>query len=389
MQNNTRMDLLDEKLKMCRKMKGNKAFTLIELLVVIVIIGILATVVVANVSSAQSKAKDAKVKSDMNTVQTAAALYFNEHGDYAALSCSPLATNTCDSTAFTSNLDTNIQSIGNAAKDISSVNSTLTSLTVIAAGNSYQAFAPLSSTLNTSNLQSSVVSSSGSSTQAVSDNTIGLVAYWPLDDASGADSSGNNVTATLAGTTSVGGKFGNARNFNGTSDYITLDQLVGGTSKLDQYFDTGKDWTVALWMNTSTFQDDGGIFFNRYGASQLFGIVTNSSSNSISFSSRDSTGNSIGSGVPSVSVNNWHLLTISRKYQGNITFMFDNTIVNQAADSRIGNFISLAGNHEYFLGKKLNPSDYVTYHYFKGSIDDVRIFNRALTVPEVQSMASQ
>jgi len=59
-------------------------FTLIELLVVISIIGILATLVAANLNSARSRARDAARKSDMKNVQTALRLYYNDNGSYPA-----------------------------------------------------------------------------------------------------------------------------------------------------------------------------------------------------------------------------------------------------------------------------------------------------------------
>lgn len=57
-------------------------FTLIELLVVIAIIGILASVVLASLSQARNKAKDAKRISDMKQIQTALELYYNDNGRY-------------------------------------------------------------------------------------------------------------------------------------------------------------------------------------------------------------------------------------------------------------------------------------------------------------------
>lgn len=61
---------------------NSKGFTLIELLVVISIIGILATLVSANLNSARARARDSERKSDMRSISTALRLYFNDYGKY-------------------------------------------------------------------------------------------------------------------------------------------------------------------------------------------------------------------------------------------------------------------------------------------------------------------
>lgn len=69
-------------------MKSNpllaKGFTIIELLVVIAIIGILSSVVLASVNTARTKALDAKVKTQMATIRTAAENYFSTNGNYGS-----------------------------------------------------------------------------------------------------------------------------------------------------------------------------------------------------------------------------------------------------------------------------------------------------------------
>lgn len=64
------------------KVKTARAFTLIELLVVIAIIGILSSVVLASLSTARLKSRDARRLSDMRQLQTALELYYSVNNSY-------------------------------------------------------------------------------------------------------------------------------------------------------------------------------------------------------------------------------------------------------------------------------------------------------------------
>ena len=64
--------------------KRTKGFTLIELLVVVSLIGVLATLVLANLNAARQRGRDAQRKSDLRNIQTALRLYYNDFDNYPA-----------------------------------------------------------------------------------------------------------------------------------------------------------------------------------------------------------------------------------------------------------------------------------------------------------------
>ena len=67
---------------------GSRGFTLIELLVVISIIGLLSSVVLASLSSARAKAKDAAIKQNVAQMTRLMALNYSDYGSYTQLQSS-------------------------------------------------------------------------------------------------------------------------------------------------------------------------------------------------------------------------------------------------------------------------------------------------------------
>lgn len=67
----------------CRK-SFPTGFTLIELLVVIAIIGLLATIIIVNVSGVQANSRDARRTEDIDSLRKALTLYANDFQGYPA-----------------------------------------------------------------------------------------------------------------------------------------------------------------------------------------------------------------------------------------------------------------------------------------------------------------
>ena len=67
---------------MLKKLKGNGGFTLLEVLLVVALLGILGSMLLPSLDGAAGKAKNAKLASDLTTLDNALLLYKMDEGTY-------------------------------------------------------------------------------------------------------------------------------------------------------------------------------------------------------------------------------------------------------------------------------------------------------------------
>ena len=204
-----------------------------------------------------------------------------------------------------------------------------------------------------------------------------LVGYWKFDEGSGtnvSDSSGNGNTGTWQGTLGsqwTTGKVGSgAGNFNGTSNYISISNQNG--------FASGDNHSSAFaWIKTSLTSSEVVHWYGVYANTEVRSLIINyPSAGQVSFVTIQ---NDV-SITPAVNVddNTWHY--IGYVYNGNksVTFYVDG--VSYSASTAGALNTTIGGSH--IIGRDGNSN----VAYFNGLIDDVRIYNRALSAAEISAM---
>jgi hypothetical protein len=207
-----------------------------------------------------------------------------------------------------------------------------------------------------------------------------LVSLWKLDETSGSivkDSSGDN-NGTLVGDPQwqpAAGKVGGALLFDGDGDYINIGR--------DSDFDITDQITVSAWIKVNQFDREWQAVIAKGDSS--WRIQRNQNENSLEFAC---TSLKIPSGAPwgnllgkrSVNDGQWH--HVAGIYDGNKMYLIIDGDVDasQSASGRIN-----TNNQPVYIGENAEN----TQRFWNGSIDDVRIYNYALTKEEVAALSNK
>ena len=203
---------------------------------------------------------------------------------------------------------------------------------------------------------------------------VGLVAAYNFDENFGgttADVSGNGNTGVINGASWTNqGKFGNALRFDGFSNWVTVNDadsldLSGGMTLEAWIFPTAAtgNWaTVALKEAPP-------------GNNLAYHLQTDPVSHPISFLTTNLVGLQGVTGPQAVALNAWTHL--SATYDGTTLSLYVNGVL--AATQLI------SGNILPSIGPLRFGGNSIWGEYFAGTIDDIRIYNRALNQNEILS----
>ena len=203
--------------------------------------------------------------------------------------------------------------------------------------------------------------------------TTRLVSHWPLDGNADDIIGGNN--GTLYGATSTAG-------VKGLPDTAYLfDGAVGTTIELSNYDFSNKSITVSAWMKLSDPHDWVTIIGDRNTDSDYpFLFVLNPNSHYMSFFSSDLYPVEFDSNIVMDTTQWHHVVVVFDNTAKTVTFYIDGvadmpkSFTGSVSDT--ANHTAIAAN--WFDGKWLNN--------MKGSIDNVRLYDRVLAVDEIQDI---
>ncbi len=193
----------------------------------------------------------------------------------------------------------------------------------------------------------------------------GLVGHYPFtgnaNDISGSGNNGTNNGATL--TTDRFGNSNSAYSFNGTSSFISIPNVAQTGNSARSIF----CWVKFSSTNPNCVVATGSTLANGNSFNLVVGYITNlgvMGTNNDFYPANNAT----------INDNVWHFIGTTFDGAGSIKTYVDGNLDNS------GTFTFNTADQINYIGKS---NDIASENYFDGIIDDVLLYNRALTSTEV------
>lgn len=222
-----------------------------------------------------------------------------------------------------------------------------------------------------------VISVIGSPSTGI-DPPSGLVGLWHADG-SAIDKPGDNNGLLINGATFAAGRFGQAFSFDGVNDYVQ----IGARANLVMT----NALTLEAWIfptGPGSAPGEGGVIINKEGEYEFVRFPNGTIQWAIANPNNQwPVWNNTGFVAP---LNQWSHVALV--YNNGIVTFYGNGNASQPINNGIGNIgdTTTALNDFRIGGRQYNDFNYT--QYFAGRIDEVGVFNRALSASEIRALAA-
>ena len=197
-----------------------------------------------------------------------------------------------------------------------------------------------------------------------------LVGLWHFDDNAG-DSSGYDNHGTVNGTTYVDGKFGKALSFNGVNNYVSVPESTS--------LDLSGEITVEAWIKVAVHKNFNAIVIKGEDGAENYELLLYETGRvhcPIKF--MDGSRTSLNADA-AITDTEWHHVAMTYK-PGEWRIYVDGV---QKAERTDISENPLTNNIPLFIGAEQYLSSFRAERFFNGLIDEVRIWDEALTGPQI------
>jgi len=205
----------------------------------------------------------------------------------------------------------------------------------------------------------------------------GLVAEWHFDEGSGSvveDSSGNGNDGEIYGATWVEGKYGYGLRFDGVDDKVKLPYSVinGLTDVTSEFWIKTTDDCAGIITGANSISDNEYLIYWNY-ATETHPHIKQHIKNEI---------NRIP--INTITHGNWHHITVVREIS-KVSVYVDGAFEGLWTNAPTG-ILTIDPSGLWIGGEQDSVGgDWEANQQFNGVIDEVRIYNRALTADEIKS----
>ena len=220
-----------------------------------------------------------------------------------------------------------------------------------------------------------------------------LVSWWKFDEGSGTiayDSAGGN-DGTIYGATRTSGQVGGALSFDGSNDYVEV------VDPADESLDFGSgNFTISLRFRTADTNGElvdksGGNKGRSIGYSIYIGTYATMNDGEIGWRVADGTSRDLIKTDNTYNDGSWHHLAAVRTGTGsaNLNIYVDGADVSTSSLLDEG-AVGISNSYDLSIGAKYDGGDTnVWENFLNGVINDVRIYERALSVEEIAQLWSE